>query len=471
MIAGSQPILIRDRPHATWSPRARPHLACPGPDDLAVRQITGLCKRGIPRTPCHTRYDAAGNRTSLTRSNGAASLLPSAVTSASYDAANEQVAFAGGTLTYDANGNLTSDGVNTYQWDARNRLIGISGGSTATFNYDVLGRRTSKAVGSLTSQFLYDGNDIAAEIGGGAVGANYLRSLTIDEPFIRQTGTGNEFYHTDALGSALALSTGQGTPATTYGYEPFGKTTVTGTSSNAFQYTGRENDGTGLAYYRARYYDDSHQRFISEDPIGFAGGDVNRYAYVGNGPTNWVDPHGLRVYLSSHVAGGDWVGGQYTPPAHHLSLVLIPDNPAAFPGWPSFPGNNVGPRPSQTLGAHPTLGLNGLTLTSTPNYPDDQLHKGQHVQIVPTPSGMNDTEFIQRLVRASNCFQGVPYSSPDNFLGMWSSGTYNSNSFVSGIIMAAGGTPPPIQTRGQFQVPGYTAPVPASAFDKSCGRQ
>jgi len=238
------------------------------------------------------QYDAAGNRTSLTRTNGTASLLPSAMTSASYDAANEQVAFAGATLTYDANGNLTNDGVNTYQWDARNRLISMSGGTTASFNYDALGRRTSKAVGSLTSQFLYDGNDIAAEIGGGAVGANYLRSLAIDEPFIRQTGTGNEFYHTDALGSTLTLSTSQGASATTYGYEPFGKTTVTGTSLNPFQFTGRENDGTGLVYYRARYYSPSRHRFIAEDPLGIVGFDPNSYAYVRNQPTFYIDPTG-----------------------------------------------------------------------------------------------------------------------------------------------------------------------------------
>lgn len=82
------------------------------------------------------------------------------------------------TLTYDSNGNLTSDGTNTYVWDARNRLVSISGGVTASFKYDALGRRTIKVVGSAASQFLYDGNDIAAEIGGGAVGASYLRSLT-----------------------------------------------------------------------------------------------------------------------------------------------------------------------------------------------------------------------------------------------------------------------------------------------------
>ena len=78
-----------------------------------------------------------------------------------------------------------------------------------------------------------------------------------------------------------------------YTYEPFGKTTVTGVvSTNAFKYTGREDDGTGLYYYRARYYHPGLQRFISEDPIGFNGGDVNLYGYVGNDPLNLIDPLG-----------------------------------------------------------------------------------------------------------------------------------------------------------------------------------
>lgn len=87
-------------------------------------------------------------------------MLPAAVASATYDAANEQTAFAGAALTYDNNGNLTSDGLNTYQWDARNRLVAISGGATANFVYDPLGRRTSKTVNSVVSQFAYDDNDI-----------------------------------------------------------------------------------------------------------------------------------------------------------------------------------------------------------------------------------------------------------------------------------------------------------------------
>jgi len=63
-------------------------------------------------------------------------------------------------------------------------------------------------------------------------------------------------------------------------------------AANPIRYTGREMDETGLYYYRARYYSPEMGRFISEDPIRFAGG-MNWYAYVENSPLNWVDPLGL----------------------------------------------------------------------------------------------------------------------------------------------------------------------------------
>ncbi len=85
---------------------------------------------------------------------------------------------------------------------------------------------------------------------------------------------------------------------TEYSYEPFGAVTVSGTSSgNELRYTGREDDGTGIHYYRARYYHPGLQRFISEDPIGFGGGDPNLYAYVFNSPTILRDPSGARCLL------------------------------------------------------------------------------------------------------------------------------------------------------------------------------
>ncbi|MCI0529695.1 MAG: hypothetical protein L0Y56_19815, partial [Nitrospira sp.] len=156
-------------------------------------------------------YDAAGNRISFDRTNGTATLLPDAV-QAAYDAANEQIQFNNPTpnLTYDANGNLTSqtdtNGTTTYTWDSRNRLTAISGpGVSASFIYDALGRRTSKTINGVTTKYQYDTNNIVAEIGGGSVVTTYLRSLSVDEPFVRQSSI-PEYYHTDALGSVLALT-------------------------------------------------------------------------------------------------------------------------------------------------------------------------------------------------------------------------------------------------------------------------
>jgi RHS repeat-associated protein len=72
-------------------------------------------------------------------------------------------------------------------------------------------------------------------------------------------------------------------------------TTQTGAaSSSSYKYTGREDDGSGLYYYRARYYQPRLQRFISEDPLKFRGRDMNLYAYVRNMPSALIDPLGLR---------------------------------------------------------------------------------------------------------------------------------------------------------------------------------
>ncbi|CAI4030255.1 hypothetical protein DNFV4_00683 [Nitrospira tepida] len=244
--------------------------------------------------------DAAGNRIKLTRANAAASLIPQAVTNTAFDAANEQTRFnsASTNLVYDNNGNLTSftdaSGTTTYTWNARNQLTAISGPSlSASFVYDGLGRRTSKTINSATTGFWYDGADVLAELAGTTPSATYIRSLSIDEPFIRKQSGGDEFYQVDALGTTLALTDGAGSSNTTYTQEPFGKTTKTGSSSNVFQFTGREEDGAGVMYYRARSYHPKLQRFLQEDLLGLAAGDPNLYAYVFNSPLLLRDPSGL----------------------------------------------------------------------------------------------------------------------------------------------------------------------------------
>lgn len=78
-----------------------------------------------------------------------------------------------------------------------------------------------------------------------------------------------------------------------YTYQPFGATTVGGSANaNSYEFTGRENDGNGLYFYRRRYLSPTFQNFIAQDPIGFAGGDANFYAYVKNNSPNLADPFG-----------------------------------------------------------------------------------------------------------------------------------------------------------------------------------
>ncbi|MFN0316315.1 MAG: RHS repeat-associated core domain-containing protein, partial [Burkholderiales bacterium] len=107
----------------------------------------------------------------------------------------------------------------------------------------------------------------------------------------------NTSFHHDALANTVGLSGHDGKVLQTTRYGAFGNVLSESLHDafppNRLKYTGREEDpDTGIYYYRARYYDPSIGRFISEDPLGFEAG-VNFYAYVGNNPLNANDPTGL----------------------------------------------------------------------------------------------------------------------------------------------------------------------------------
>jgi RHS repeat-associated protein len=224
--------------------------------------------------------------------------VPPALATATYNANNQQTVFGTSTETYDLNGNLattTDAGVTTtYTWNARNQLTGISRtGLTASFTYDSFGRRTGRTVNGTTTNYVYDGLNPVQEKNGTTVTANLLTGLGIDEFFTRTDGVDVRSLLSDTLGSTIALGDGTGTLQTQYTYEPFGLTTYTGSAStSSYKFTGREDDGSGLYYYRARYYQPRFQRFIAEDPIGLRGG-ANFYGYAFNNPINLSDPLGL----------------------------------------------------------------------------------------------------------------------------------------------------------------------------------
>ena len=216
-------------------------------------------------------------------------MLPQAVTSATYDLGNRltQRIASGITTTpsWDANGSLTSDGLRQFVWDARGRLTSIPG--VVSYRYDAFGRRSMASPGrSAATSYLYDGGDVVQEQQNGAVSANLLTGAGVDERLARTgSGAGNSgTYLTDALGSAVALAGAAGV-ATNYGYDPYGVSSASGAANGStYQFAGRENDGTGLYFNRARYYNPSWGRFISEDPIGLGGWGSTSMAYAGEQP-------------------------------------------------------------------------------------------------------------------------------------------------------------------------------------------
>jgi RHS repeat-associated protein len=208
-------------------------------------------------------------------------------------------------FTYDQAGNrLSAEGQappeprdTEYQYDFENRLTNlIYQGMEARYKYDPFGRRIEKNLNGVITRYLYDGSNIVAEYDeSGEVKAQYTHTLTIDDPLTITQGENSFFYHQDGVGSVVNLTDASGNVAKGYTYKSFGEVhQETGSMIQPFTFTGREYDPqSGLYFYRARYYDPRAGRFVTKDPIGFLGGDVNLYRYVQNNPLNYRDPLGL----------------------------------------------------------------------------------------------------------------------------------------------------------------------------------
>jgi len=176
---------------------------------------------------------------------------------------------------------------------------------TLTFKYDPFGRRVQKLVAGLapqvpvplTTTYTYDGEDIVLQTesdGTATTTTQFVHGPGIDEPLAMVRDGQSYYYHADGLGSVVAISDSAQNVVERYSYDAFGMVTASDPGfDNAYAYTGREWDKElGLYYYRARYYDPMEGRFVSKDPIGLAGEDVNFYRYVGNDTINFIDPNG-----------------------------------------------------------------------------------------------------------------------------------------------------------------------------------
>ena len=123
----------------------------------------------------------------------------------------------------------------------------------------------------------------------------YLYGDNVDELLARIDGTTALWYLTDRQGSVREVIDNSAGVSASVSYDAFGKISQSPAALGRYAWTGRELDNeTGLQYNRARYYDATTGRWMSQDPLGFDAGDSNLYRYVNNGPTNATDPSGLK---------------------------------------------------------------------------------------------------------------------------------------------------------------------------------
>jgi RHS repeat-associated protein len=148
-----------------------------------------------------------------------------------------------------------------------------------------------------TTNYLYDGVNLLEELdNAGNVLARYTQGGGFDEPLSEFRAGTTSYYQQDGINSVTSLTNPAGATANSYTFDSFGKLTASsGTLTNPFQYTGREFDSeTGLYFNRARYFDLTTGRWLSEDPLQFAAG-MNFYEYSYNNPANFNDPSGLQA--------------------------------------------------------------------------------------------------------------------------------------------------------------------------------
>jgi RHS repeat-associated protein len=210
-------------------------------------------------------------------------------------------------FSYDAAGNVISASSpyvsNAYTWDYAGRLASYAG---KTYTYDALGRTSVVANGSTTRYISMNGSTVSERNTTSGVATDYVFGPGIDEPLAKRSADGTiSYFGVDGFGSIVVTTDITGSVLNSAGYSPWGETATA--PIELFGYTGRETGGPSW-YYRARYYDAAHGRFLSEDPIGLPL-DINLYRYVLNNPLAYVDPFGEQAQAVAVIGTGVVVTG------------------------------------------------------------------------------------------------------------------------------------------------------------------
>ena len=248
--------------------------------------------------------------------------------------------------TFDLNGNMTSDGINTYQYDAENRLVQINypgtGNNTQIF-YDGLGHwvksiETTNNATTSVIQYLWSGDNLIEERD--ASGSVLRRFFSLGE----QINGSNYYYVKGHLGSIRQMTDSSGNLVYQADYTAYGQATVSiNTVTPAFGYAGyfvHGRSSLNLTVHRA--YSANLARFLNRDPIGESGG-INLYGCVGGDPVDLSDTSGLGSSSSNSCK---------KKPKNNRPIV-IPFMWDSFPRYPTINDIPGGVPGAETLDGYP----------------------------------------------------------------------------------------------------------------------
>jgi RHS repeat-associated protein len=242
-------------------------------------------------------YDPFGNINKTGNSSFNPSYSPST---------NQMTSIGSSTPTYDSNGNVTNDFLNTYAWDANGRPVTADG---VGLTYDALGRMVEQNRSGTYTEIAYSpGGAKLALMSGSALQKGFV-PLTGGAMAVYNSSGLAYYRHSDWLGSARVGSTASRTLYFDLAYAPFGEVYAsTGTTDASF--TGQNQDTASNLYdFPAREYG-IQGRWPSPDPAGIGAANAadpqtwNRYAYVRNSPAEIVDPSGMMMKVSGGGGGG-----------------------------------------------------------------------------------------------------------------------------------------------------------------------
>jgi RHS repeat-associated protein len=250
----------------------------------------------VPNQDLQYSYDPAGNRIQTIINGVTTNYVPNNL--------NQYTVIGNETLRYDGDGNLSSmsagSQTSTYTFNDANQLVAASTpAGTSTSQYDALGFRVATSANGQVTRYVIDPTGLGNVVGMYDANGGLIAHFAYGPGLVSRVDAsgGASYFDFDALGSTAGLSGSNGHYQNLYRYLPYGG--LVGASeavANPFQFVGQAGvmtDHSGLEFMRARFYTSGAGRFLSQDPLGVAGGQSGLYVYANNNSVIYSDPSGL----------------------------------------------------------------------------------------------------------------------------------------------------------------------------------